>query len=177
MSPAASTARPDLASTLKRTSRSIPAMPIAESNAAIVVGMSVISSAASNGTGISPPAYLAKPGIVATAIRKMIVSPTSRMRQRDLVRRLLPLGAFDERDHPVEKAVPRLLSHPHPDPVGDDTRAGGHRRAVAASLADDRRGFAGDRRLVHRCDALDHFAVGGDQVAGLDENNVAGAQL
>ena len=56
MSPAASTARPDLARTLKRTSRSMPAMPIAESRAAIVVGMSVISSAASSETGIEPPA-------------------------------------------------------------------------------------------------------------------------
>ena len=56
MSPAASTARPDLASTLKRTSRSMPAMPIAESRAAIVVGISVISSAARIATGTPPPA-------------------------------------------------------------------------------------------------------------------------
>ena len=49
-------ARPDLASTLKRTSRSIPAMPIAESKAAMVVGMSVISSAARITTGMLPPA-------------------------------------------------------------------------------------------------------------------------
>ena len=55
-SPAASTARPDLARTLKRTSRSIPAMPMAESSAAIVVGISVMSSAASTATGIAPPA-------------------------------------------------------------------------------------------------------------------------
>jgi hypothetical protein len=56
MSPAASTARPDLASTLKRTSRSMPAMPIADSNAAIVVGISVISSAARMAIGMAPPA-------------------------------------------------------------------------------------------------------------------------
>ena len=55
-SPAASTARPDLASTLCRTSRSIPAMPIADSRAAMVVGISVMSSAASITTGIEPPA-------------------------------------------------------------------------------------------------------------------------
>ena len=55
-SPAASTARPDLASTLNRTSRSIPAMPIAESSAAIVVGISVMSSAARIATGTAPPA-------------------------------------------------------------------------------------------------------------------------
>ena len=56
MSPAASTARPDFASTLKRTSRSMPAMPIADSSAAMVVGISVISSAASITTGTTPPA-------------------------------------------------------------------------------------------------------------------------
>ena len=44
-SPAASTARPDMASTLRCTSRSMPAMPIAESSAPIVVGIRQTSSA------------------------------------------------------------------------------------------------------------------------------------
>ena len=44
-SPAASTARPDIASTLRCTSRSMPAMPMAESRAPIVVGMRHTSSA------------------------------------------------------------------------------------------------------------------------------------
>ena len=44
-SPAASTARPDMASTLRCTSRSMPAMPIADSRAPIVVGISATSSA------------------------------------------------------------------------------------------------------------------------------------
>ncbi len=56
------------------------------------------------------------------------------------------------------------------DPVGDDARARGHRRAVAARLADDGRALAGDRGLVDRGDALDDFAVGRDQVAGLDQH-------
>ena len=46
-SPAASTARPDMASTLRCTSRSMPAMPIAESRAPIVVGIRQTSSATS----------------------------------------------------------------------------------------------------------------------------------
>ena len=46
-SPAASTARPDMASTLRCTSRSMPAMPIADSSAPIVVGISATSSATS----------------------------------------------------------------------------------------------------------------------------------
>ena len=55
-SPAASTARPDIASTLKRTSRSIPAMPIADNNAPIVVGINVTKSAMRTTTDTAPPA-------------------------------------------------------------------------------------------------------------------------
>ena len=47
MSPAASTARPDIASTFRRTSRSMPAMPMHESSAPMVVGISATSSAIS----------------------------------------------------------------------------------------------------------------------------------
>ena len=44
-SPAASTARPDIANTLCCTRRSIPAMPMADSRAPIVVGTRQTSSA------------------------------------------------------------------------------------------------------------------------------------
>ena len=44
-SPAASTARPDMARTLWRTRRSMPAMPMAESRPPIVVGIRQTSSA------------------------------------------------------------------------------------------------------------------------------------
>ena len=44
-SPAASTARPLRASTLRCTSRSMPAMPIADSSAPMVVGISETSRA------------------------------------------------------------------------------------------------------------------------------------
>ena len=93
--------------------------------------------------------------------------------ERDLVRRLLPLGALDQPDHAVEEGRAWRRGDAHPDPVGQHLRAAGHRRAVAAGFADDRRGFAGDRGLVDRGDALDHLAVGGDDVAGLDQHDVA----
>ncbi len=54
-SPAASTARPESARTLRWTRRSIPAMPIAESSAPIVVGMRQTSSATSTMTDCSAP--------------------------------------------------------------------------------------------------------------------------
>ena len=55
-SPAASTARPDIARTLTRTSRSMPAMPIALSSAPIVVGMRQTSSAISTSVSCGAPA-------------------------------------------------------------------------------------------------------------------------
>ncbi len=93
--------------------------------------------------------------------------------ERHLVRRLLPLRALDQRDHAIEEAVPRLGGDAHLDPVRDDARAGGDGGTVAARLADDGRALAGDRRLVDAGDALHHLAVGGDQVAGLDQHQLA----
>ena len=55
-SPAASTARPDIASTLKRIRRSMPAMPIADRSAPMVVGISVTNSATRITTDTAPPA-------------------------------------------------------------------------------------------------------------------------
>ncbi len=76
-SPAASTARPDMASTLRRTRRSIPAIPIADSRAPMVVGIRQTSSAVR--TTIDWPAwlYLAKGYSVTTTTTKMTVSATS----------------------------------------------------------------------------------------------------
>ena len=42
------------------------------------------------------------------------------------------------------------------------------------ALADDGRGLAGDGRLVDRGDAFDDLAVAGDELAGLDQHDVAG---
>ena len=55
MSPAVSTALPDIASTLRCTMRSMPAMPMAESRPPIVVGMRQTSSATSAVVVTSPP--------------------------------------------------------------------------------------------------------------------------
>jgi len=54
-SPAASTARPDFATTLARARRSMPAMPMADRSPPMVVGISVTNSAARNTTGIEMP--------------------------------------------------------------------------------------------------------------------------
>ena len=55
-SPAASTARPDMATTLACVSRSMPAMPIADSRPPMVVGIRHTSSALSAVTVMGVPA-------------------------------------------------------------------------------------------------------------------------
>ena len=97
--------------------------------------------------------------------------------ERDLVRGLAALGALDERDHAVEEGLARLLRDLDHEPVGEQPRAAGDGRAVAARLADDRSGLAGDRGLVDRADALDDLAVGRDDLAGLDDDDVAAPEL
>ena len=78
-SPDASTARPDSASTLRRTSRSMPAMPIADSSAPIVVGMSATSSAIRIVIETGLPANSANGRSVTTTTRKTMVRPASRI--------------------------------------------------------------------------------------------------
>ena len=78
-SPEASTARPDSASTLRRTSRSMPAIPIALSSAPIVVGISATSSAIRTVMEMSVPAYSPNGRKVTTTTRNTIVRPASRI--------------------------------------------------------------------------------------------------
>jgi hypothetical protein len=52
-------------------------------------------------------------------------------RQRDLVRRLLPLRRFDHGDHPVDEGLAGIDGDAHDQPVGEHARAAGDRREVA----------------------------------------------
>ncbi|GAA3062071.1 hypothetical protein GCM10020000_51690 [Streptomyces olivoverticillatus] len=78
-SPAASTARPDRARTLRWTSRSMPAIPMAESRAPMVVGMRVTSRATSTVMVCGAPAHSAMGWSETTARMKTTVSEASRM--------------------------------------------------------------------------------------------------
>jgi len=110
----------------------MPAIPIAERSAPIVVGMSATSS----------------------AIRTVCEAERPQRHDRgdkgdgqageedvecDLVRRLAPGRAFDERDHPVEERLPRLLCDLDHEPVGEELRTARDGRTVAARLTDHRR--------------------------------------
>ena len=58
-----------------------------------------------------------------------------------------------------------------------DDRAAGHAGTIAARFANDGRRFAGNGRLVDRRDALDDFAVAGNDLSRFDNDTIAGYQL
>ena len=150
----------------------MPAMPIAESRPPIVVGIRHTSSATRTidrllGVG-EHRERLQRHGREQEDDRE----PGQQDVERDLVRRLLPRGALDERDHPVEERLARARGDAHDDLVGEHARAAGDRRAVAAGLADHRCRLAGDRRLVDAGDALDHLAVARDDLARGHDDHV-----
>ena len=97
--------------------------------------------------------------------------------KRDLVRRLLARGALDEGDHVVQERLTRLGRNAHLDLVREDPRAAGDGAAVAAALADHGRRLAGNGGLVDGGDALYHFAVAGNRLAGADLHDVALVEL
>ena len=78
-SPAASTARPLMASTLRCTNRSIPAMPMAESRAPIVVGIKHTSNETRMTTDTGRPAYFPNGCKTTTTGRNTMVSTASKI--------------------------------------------------------------------------------------------------
>ena len=87
------------------------------------------------------------------------------------------MRAFDQGDHAVEKRLAGRRRDAHDDAIGQDACAAGDAGAIAAGLADDRRGFAGDGRLVDESDAFDDLAVAGNHLAGFNDDAVARSQL
>ena len=163
--------------TLKRTSRSMPAMPIAERSPPIVVGMRQTSSAIRTVADRSVPEYLAIGHKRDANDQEDDGQAGQQNRQRQFVRRLLPFGALDQRDHAVDEGRARRGGDPHLDEVGEHGRSAGDGRAIAAGLANDGRGLAGDRRFIDRGDAFDDVAVAGNDLAGFDQHDIAEAKI
>ena len=97
-------------------------------------------------------------------------------RERDLVRRLLPLRTFDERDHPVEERLAGIRGDANQDAIRKHTGSTGDGAAIAARRADDRGGLPRNRRFVDACGTFDHVTVARNQLAGVDAHDVAAAQ-
>ncbi len=194
-SPAASTARPLMASTFFCTMRSMPAMPIAESSPPIVVGIRQTSSETRTVTENATLTCVER-GIDSSirSVRKIGMREQSEGQhrdhdrqeddrqgreqdgERDFVGRFLPFGPFDQLDHAVHERLAGVGGDADRDLVGEHLGAAGDGRAVAARFADHRRGLAGDGRFVDRGGALDDLAVGGNRLAHGDDEDVALAQ-
>ena len=169
----------------------MPAMPMADSNAPIVVGIRQTS----NDTSTMPVTpllvsalVLSTPGCwalekiasgcrVATASTKMIVSDASRMFSAisfGVFCRLAPSTSAIIRSM---KLSPGFCVIVDDDAVGQHLGAAGDRGPVTAGLANHRCRLAGDGRLVDAGDAVDDVAVAGDRLAGLDDDEVALQEL
>ena len=176
-SPDASTARPDSASTLRRTSRSMPAIPIADSSAPIVVGISATSSEISVVSEIGVCANRPNGRSVATTIMKISVSPASRMLSA------ISFGVL-RRSAPSTSAIIRSRNDcPGSWVISTTIRSESTRVPPVTALRSppDSRITGADSPVIADSstdgDALDHGAVAGDQLAGLDDDDVALGQL
>ena len=106
-SPAASTARPLMASTLRWTRRSMPAIPMADSRAPMVVGIRHTSS----------DTRMTTDTVVARVVGERLEGHDHGQEddrehgqqdgEGDLVRGLLPVGPLDQGDHAVEEGLAR----------------------------------------------------------------------
>ncbi len=175
-SPAASTARPLMASTLYCTRRSMPAMPMAESNPPMVVGMRHTSSETSTKTVCGALRVDGERLQRYHRQQKDDGEAGEQNAEGDFVRRLLARGAFDQRDHAIEKSFSGIRGDLYLDPVRKHLGAAGNGRAVAAGFANHGSRLAGDCRLIDRRHAFDHFAVARDVVAGRNVNHISGAK-
>ncbi len=155
----------------------MPAMPIAERRPPIVVGMRQTSSAIRTvAERIGPRIFGERPERDADD-QKDDGEASEQNRQRQFVRRLLPFGALDQRDHPVDEGRAGRGGDLHLDEVGQHRRSAGDSRSIAAGLANDGRGLAGDRRFIDRGDAFEDLAVAGNDLARFDQNDIAKAKI
>ena len=95
----------------------------------------------------------------------------------DFVRRFLSARAFHQADHAVDKSVSRFARDADEDAVAQDARPAGDRAAIAAALANDRRGFARDGRFIDARDAFDDLAVARNEIVRFADDDVAFPQI
>ena len=117
--------------TLKRISRSIPAMPMPRAGRRS-------SSDQRDEQRDEHDDVNNRPGIAGEAPERHDRDQEDQRhageqdRQRQFVRRLLAFGALDQGDHAVDEGRAGRGDHAHLDPVGQRRSCPGHRRAIAA---------------------------------------------
>ena len=104
----------------------MPAMPMADSSAPIVVGISVTNSATTTTIEIRPARVSGEARDGRGDEDEDNGHAGEQDVERDLVGRLLPLGTFDQRDHAVEKGRALGRRNTYFDPIGDDEGTSRH---------------------------------------------------
>ena len=108
----------------------------------------------------------------------MSVSADEQDGQRDFVRRLLALRAFDHRDHAVDESVALLRRDADDDAVADSTRVPPVTALRSPPLS---RMTGADSPVMAASSTLAmpsiDFAVGGDHVAGFADDEIALAEF
>ena len=127
-SPAASTARPLTASTLCCTRRSMPAMPIARQQPADGRRNQAHQQRDQHKRRLRRARVHRKRLQRDHRQQKDNRQPGQQDIQRNLIRRLLPLRAFHQRDHAVQKRLAGVGRNPHHNHVAQHARSAGHRR-------------------------------------------------
>src|SRR6185436_15383322 len=89
----------------------------------------------------------------------------------------LTLRPLDHGDHAIEERLAGIGGDLDDEPVRQHARAAGDGAPVAAGLANDGRALAGDGALVDRRDADDDLAVARNERPGLDEDEMALAEV
>ena len=163
--------------TLKRTSRSMPAMPMADRSPPIVVGMRQTSSAIKTVADRSVPEYLAIGQRVTQTIRKMMVRPASRIDSASsfgVFCRSAPSTSAIIRSMKVEPGAAVILTLMKSDstvvpPVTAERSPPASRMTGADSpvIADS----------LTEATPFDDLAVAGNDLAGLDQHDIAEAKI
>ena len=137
----------------------MPAMPMAESNPPIVVGIKADEQRDEYEDGLLRAGvdgeWLQRDHSEQEDNRK----PCEQDVQSNLVRSLLALRTFNQCNHSIKEGLARVGRDLDADHVREHSRAAGYCGAVAAGFSDDGSGLTGDCGLVDRGDAFNDLAV------------------
>src|ERR1019366_4636662 len=97
--------------------------------------------------------------------------------ESDLVGGPLTISALYQGDHPVDEGVATFGGNAYHNAVGQNFRAAGDRRAIAARLANDGSRLTSYRRFVDRGDAFDDLSVRGNDVARFADHQITVGEL
>src|SRR5665213_2800147 len=86
------------------------------------------------------------------------------------------LSAFHQRVYTVKNSVAFAAPYANEKPVREHPRATHNKRLLCARSSQNRGRLAGYRAFADQCHPFNYFAVGGDDVIGLYQHEIAATQ-